>query len=371
MTFCKGFFFGLASFLCISNVLAQDSSGVSLVGRIDFENGAYDVAIVEDLAYVVGSHHLTIVDISDPATPQSIGTLRLGQFNNGICIQGQFAYVAAGWGLVMVDISDPTDPHQTGTFDSPGFAFGVAVAGNYVYLADGDSEIRVINIENPGNLREVGFLDNEYHSAAIALDSVYTYVTNGENGIVIVDVSEPTQPTEIGSVAFQGYAYGIQVSGNFAYIATQVGLRIINKSNPNEPWATGLMAVPGRNVNLSINGDYSYMVNENYGLYMANISGAYEPVRVGSYETSDEALGVARSQDGNACIANRTFLGIYDCTVALSSVSNDSYQILPSRVLSLVYPNPFNSTTHFQFDMPKSGHALVSVFGMDGREVAT
>ncbi len=37
--------------------------------------------------------------------------------------------------------------------------------------------------------------------------------------------------------------------------------------------------------------------------------------------------------------------------------------------LSDCYPNPFNSTTHFQFDMPQAGNALVSVFGMDGREV--
>ncbi len=37
--------------------------------------------------------------------------------------------------------------------------------------------------------------------------------------------------------------------------------------------------------------------------------------------------------------------------------------------LSDAFPNPFNSTTHLQFDMPKSGHAKVSIFGMDGREV--
>jgi len=66
--------------------------------------------------------------------------------------------------------------------------------------------------------------------------------------------------TVIGNYNTGGYAQGIAVSGNYAYVADySAGLKVINISDPSAPTFAGSYDTPGDAINVTIAGDYAYV----------------------------------------------------------------------------------------------------------------
>ncbi|MDH6089283.1 LVIVD repeat-containing protein [Umezakia ovalisporum] len=60
----------------------------------------------------------------------------------------------------------------------------------------------------------------------------YTYVGDGGAGLQIIDISNPANPTLTGGYDTSGSAYGVQVVGNYAYVADyDAGLQITPNVN--------------------------------------------------------------------------------------------------------------------------------------------
>jgi hypothetical protein len=62
-------------------------------------------------------------------------------------------------------------------------------------------------------------------------------------------------------------------------------------------------------------------------------------------------------------------LRIYRFGVYLSS--SDDIRLLPSSFTVDNFPNPFNPTTEIAFDLAQRAHVTLSVFDINGRQVAT
>jgi len=46
--------------------------------------------------------------------------------------------------LQVIDVSDPANPQRVGSYDTSGSAYGVAVSGNYAYVADGEWGLMIL-----------------------------------------------------------------------------------------------------------------------------------------------------------------------------------------------------------------------------------
>ena len=100
-----------------------------------------------------------------------------------------------------------------------------------------ESGLKAINISNFRTPSIVSAVDTGYASG-IYVAGNYAYVAN-ETGLKIIDISDPRSPGIVGSVD-TGYASGIYVAGNYAYVADGwTGLKIIDISNPRSPNIVG------------------------------------------------------------------------------------------------------------------------------------
>lgn len=126
---------------------------------------AYAVAVSGSYAYVAefregepGQGHLQVVDISNPTDPQRRGGYDMSGHPTAVEVSGNHAYVvdAKHWygggnqhvfgnGLVILDISNPASPQRVGSLTNvhgavavsgDGYPLNVAVSGNYGYVAD-------------------------------------------------------------------------------------------------------------------------------------------------------------------------------------------------------------------------------------------
>ena len=135
----------------------QSSSSWQMVGQVGGRTEA--VAVQGNYAYVAVGLRLVALNVSDPTTPEKIGSTRpFPQFVEGVAVSGTVAYAAVGMaGLRIVDISDLTDPVEVGAYDTPGYAEGVAVAGQYAYVADGHYDLRIVDVSDPAHPAEVAY----------------------------------------------------------------------------------------------------------------------------------------------------------------------------------------------------------------------
>ena len=101
----------------------------------------------------------------------------------------------------------------------------------------------------------------------------YAYVADYDSGLQIIDISNPTTPTLKGNYDTSGYAWGVQVVGNYAYVADGYsGLQIIDISNPTTPTLKGNYDTSGYALGVQVVGNYAYVADFESGLQIIEIS---------------------------------------------------------------------------------------------------
>jgi hypothetical protein len=308
-------------------VRAQQAQNVEFVGHIGGVTRA--VAVQGNYAYIGEGPRLTILDISDPASPTVVGKMDpLPDIVRGVAVAGDYAYVADGYygGLRVVDVSDPSNPTEAGSYDTPGYAWGVAVAGGYAYVADGLEGLRVVDVSHPSNPAEVGSYDTVY-AMGVAVAGDYAYVADGGRGLRVMDVSDPSNPQEVGACDTPDFARGVVVAGEYAYVADEgAGLCVVDVSDPYNPAEVGFYDTPGWAYGVAVAEGYAYVADGGAGLRVVDVSDPSNPTEVGFYDTPGDAWGVAVAgdyayvADGGAGLrvvdvsdpSNPTEVGFYD-----------------------------------------------------------
>ena len=152
-----------------------------------------------------------------------------------MAVEGNYAFVATGaTGLRIMDITDPSDPVEVGYCNTPGTANGVALAGNYAVVADWFGDLRVIDISSPTHPFETGWVEIGMMCSDVTFGNGYAYALDRTSALKVVDISDPYHPAVLGECSLSGgYANGVVVSGNFAYVACYEGMQIVDVANPN------------------------------------------------------------------------------------------------------------------------------------------
>lgn len=226
---------------------------------------AYGVFVANGYAYVAdftsSSCDLRVFDVSNPATPQEVGSEELftGAWSEAhdLYVTGSYAYVAGSayigggvsyGGMDVVDISEPASPHSVGDYVAPDIwrTTAVAMTGNRAYLAAGSDGLRVLDVTDPANPTEAGALltawgDDVVVSNPSGREPAYAYLGNW--GLGVVDISDPAYPVTVGRYQAPPPNYGenrVDRAGSYVYVSDVVGtLYVLDTSDPAQPVVAG------------------------------------------------------------------------------------------------------------------------------------
>ena len=298
------------------------AANVELVGQIGGTVNA--VALQGQYAYIGEGPRLTILDVSDPASPALAGTTELlPDIVTGVAVAGQVAYIverscgirvidlsvpghpaavgsciaaaeaisiagryayAAGGTFTVLDLADPLHPTKIGQYDSSGFASSVAAVDSFAYVADADGGLRVVDVSTPSEPKEVGFLQMGNHAEGVAVSGHFAYLADSYTGVHVIDVSDPAAPTEVGQVATSGQASGVTVVDNVAYVAdNDGGLLMLDVSDPPHPRSLAVFDSAGRPANVATSGNLAYVAAGPGGLRVVDVSSPAEVREIGYY----------------------------------------------------------------------------------------
>ncbi len=233
-----------------------EQNGISLVGTFNTTgNNSRGGVTVGDTLYMVDNSKLNIYDISNPENPTLLGSTAATS-SYKVVVQGDMAYVAA-WtdGIKVFDVSNPAAPVQTGTLDmTTTYCRDIVVRGDYAYLA--------------------------CHT----------------DGVRVVDISSSTNPILYTTVDPGGYAYGLDMVGNYVYVANGIGAPdffVIDISNQEAPYIAGTFDPGDDCFNVTVRGDYAYVSEfDASGFSIYNVSNPASMSKVGSGATAGDGLDI-------------------------------------------------------------------------------
>ena len=141
-----------------------------------------------------------------------------------MAVSGTHAYVADdSSGLQVIDITNPQSPQIVGSVDTPDYAYGVAVSGTHAYVADRGSGLQVIDITESPEPPDRG---QRGHAGLRPWRGRFGHprLRRGllTSGLQVIDITNPQSPQIVGSVDTPGRAFGVAVSGTHAYVASSL-----------------------------------------------------------------------------------------------------------------------------------------------------
>jgi hypothetical protein len=264
--------------------------------------GPRSVYVQGRYAYVAnyGSSTFQIIDVSNPASPTSVGSVSTGSNPTSVYVQGRYAYVVnySGNTLQIFDVSNPTSPTSVGSVStgSNSFPISVYVQGRYAYVANYGKSLQIFDVSNPTSPTLVGSVGTGYYPYSVYVQGRYAYVVNsGSYTLQIFDVSNPTSPTLVGSVDTGYNPYSVYVQGRYAYVANYDNniFQIIDVSNPASPTSVGSVSTGSNPTSVYVQGRYAYVANYGSSTFqIIDVSNPASPTSVGSASTGTGPFSV-------------------------------------------------------------------------------
>jgi hypothetical protein len=117
------------------------------------------------------------------------------------------------------------------------------------------------------------------------------YVAAGAAGLQVVDVSDRRQPHIVGSLDVGGNANDVKVGNGVVFVAAGPALVAVDVSDPTAPVTAGSVAVPGTAQGLAVRGAVAY-VGTTSGLAIVDITDPRVPLVLGTLATGGAVGGL-------------------------------------------------------------------------------
>ncbi|MGH7493806.1 MAG: hypothetical protein ACREOO_15620 [bacterium] len=171
-------------------------------------NGAVNLALAGNYAYILCDAGLAIVSIAEPLKPKIVAKVATPALKKpkAIAIQFRYAFVCDAEGVKVIDVTWPENPQLVkNSFVPLRTAHDIYVARTYAYVAAGPQGLMIIDVENPEAMRVDQVYNanrqlNDAHGVKIgaAYASIFAYVADGRNGLRVIQLLSPDNPTYLG-----------------------------------------------------------------------------------------------------------------------------------------------------------------------------
>jgi len=216
------------------------------IGAYTFSDRIWGFRVHEGLAYVGADRSgFGILDVSGNGTPTLRGSLKTpGQAKSVFVHDGMALVTDTVAGVDFVRVQDPAKPTLTGSAFVDGFSTDVVASGNFAYAADRPTGFYVFDLSKKDSFEPVGTSQAATPSNAQRAQLEVLPESSGSRVVVLAaagllqmfDVTTPTSPTLLPPFKTGGAAVRIALKGRFAYVADgQAGLQVVDLATPATP----------------------------------------------------------------------------------------------------------------------------------------
>ena len=296
-------------------------NSIRLIGRYEMPR-ASDVAATADANLVAVTSrtlgYVDLIDTSDKENPVRLSRIEKLGYSPDVQIQGSTLFVSHentgqapfyGDGVTIIDISDPSSPERIGTLDSSSGDNGLENCHNmwpqpernlFYCASTTTGRVVIMSTDSPGTMARPQVLGNLRPPSGGAVHDMYAlddrlYVAWLDGGLGIYDISDPSSPERLGRATYNRpfthtawpnsdrtalYTTDEYVSGH---------LRIWDISDVSSPKQVGEYN-PNSNAiihNAELVDDYIFISYYTEGLKVLDAEDPMNPVEIGSHDFYD------------------------------------------------------------------------------------
>ena len=267
---------------CIRVFDVSDPENIEEAGIFIYGEEIRDVAAQGNYAFATIDSGLLVIDVSEVEDMQVVTLLEFDDWRgNHIFLTDNFACVTARNGIYLIDISDPTQPDVCGVIEGlEGYPKDIAATDDMVYFTDRNNRLKIFDVTDISEPQEIWSFPPLGHILSVELRGNHAFLAAELGGLKVVDISNPEHPAEVGSCSFQGEASSLILDGDYAYIATgEEGLRILNISDPEDPFEVG--CYDSSDVyDVAVVDDFAYLTGQSTYFSVLDISDPTEPALI-------------------------------------------------------------------------------------------
>jgi hypothetical protein len=267
----------------------SDPTQSAEISRIDLFGRGKDVAVAQDQVAVAVGEAIHFIDASDPHAPieqeflysrehrteASVTTRTQGHV---IGFGGKFSFIEYGdpgtsggplplavAGLHVFEVGDSGQPRLVGVGLEDQMIWDADGAGDLVYAVTGDGLFRVVDVSDPSQPSQIGGLAAPVTSEDADQDGVDIEVQGnlavvaGDLGLIVIDITEPTSPVALGELP--GPCFGVEFVGDRVYVADRHNVYVVDLGDPAAPTVTSSHYHPDV-TDFKVAGGYAYLVSE-------------------------------------------------------------------------------------------------------------
>ena len=292
---------GMRVALCLTLAwTAASGHDVLNAQTLDFEPvatipGPADLVEATDAhAFVAADKTLTIVDISDPAAPLTLGSYTFPEKIWGFTIIDSFVYVAADFfGLGILDVSDPTAPTLLGSVKMPGQVKNVDVSGTTAVLADHMSGVDLVDVSNRNNPTSLGSVYLDGYGRDVAVLGSLAYAVDDPSGFYVLDLSQTDMWEPMSALQSAAGPRFVEAEGTLAVLLGQGALQVYDISTPTSPVHRSTYPTPGAARRVELIGRLAYLADGEQGLLVLDLEDSENPQVAGAHTPSEPVRDVA------------------------------------------------------------------------------
>jgi hypothetical protein len=262
----------------------SDPASPNLLSRIDLPV-VNDIAVKDSLVYVAcEDDSLRIYSVANPRSPVRVGACR-DSCDLFMTQAGNYCYLVHVSGVTIVDVSNPASPHRAGHIGG-GEPLAVYVRDTLCYVTVYQSGLHVYDIADPGTPLPLGTLAGDdaldITMAATCDSMVYTAVFDA------INVADPAHPRLLGHADFPvGWAYGVAVApalGHALVVDYFDGVAAVGITNPTSPHIDTTAFAGGLAVDLDVDQNRLFVASYYSGLSLLDVTEPSRPVRQGQLD---------------------------------------------------------------------------------------
>lgn len=227
-------------------------------------------------------------------------------------------------GKTTLDLTSTLEGTNYSSSDLTICNFGVP-DGNVFAGSDGSCTITVANSSFSAQATAVvrtfaptalGFVSIPGFANGVDVNGNFAFVAAGGSGLQVVDVSNRSLPTIVASLALTGNANNIKLLSNVAYVAAgSAGVHIIDVSNPRAPIKLGTLSTSANALDVAIRGTLLYVANGS-NLLIADVTNPAAPIRLSTLALTGVIQGLDVDSQRNLAVVTAGTSGIYTIDVS-------------------------------------------------------
>lgn len=240
------------------------------------------IDIEKNRAYITTQKGLDVIDISNPRSPEKIGSIEFGGAYE-IEAFGDFVYMQSG-AILIVDTSRSGDyringRHSTGTRYSK-----MKGRGDYLFIACVNSGLEILDIRNPIQPEiHSKFEDSGYH-IHLALKDDILYLADMESGLKIIDISELSAPSKLSTLEGTKGVCGLVIENDILMVGTPKGVLFYDISTPDSPVQIASLTEFVHPRKMTAKGNVLFFLEEDGKIMVVDFSDPRSPTVLGSHE---------------------------------------------------------------------------------------